>query len=92
MNTLCLGFFVNEYHLGFERGDLVIKGTRLLRGCCSLLALQCIFVLLVAADIVALGDNFCGLQHGHIGMLGISNDIWALCSETIAMFVLHQTD
>ena len=92
MDALLFGFFVNEDHFRRKRCEFCIEGTCLLSGGGPLLALQRVFVLLLAADVVALGDNLGSLQHRHISVLGLVSDAGALCAEAVAMFVLHQTD
>ena len=51
---------------GGDGDDLVVELARFLRGGDALLRLESVFVLLVAADAVTLGDRFGGLEHRHV--------------------------
>src|SRR5690606_5834756 len=62
---LFAGFLVHDLHLGLHRHDLIVEETVGLRGGDALLAAERIFVLIFARYIVALGDEFGRLDHGH---------------------------
>ena len=61
-----LGLLVDDVHRRGDRHDLVVELARGLRGGGALLRLQGIGIATVAADAVAGGDHFGGLQHRHV--------------------------
>ena len=63
---------VELLHLGVERNDLVLELAGLLRGGGAALAFQRIFVLALARDLVALGDDLGGLDHRHPQSSGLT--------------------
>ena len=60
---LFLGLLVDHLHLGLHRHDLVAELAGLLGGGHAPLGLQRIFVLVLAGDVVALGDDVGGVDH-----------------------------
>src|SRR6185437_14735658 len=65
-DALFLRHLVDHLHLGLHRDDLVLELVGLLGGRHAALRLQRIFVLVFAADLVALGDDVGGVDHGHV--------------------------
>ncbi len=63
------GFLVGHVHCRGDRNDFSVEIAGGLRGGGALLRLKRIFIHRVAADAIALGDDFCGLQHRHIDIL-----------------------
>ena len=63
------GFFarglVEALHLGGHGDDFVVEQARRLRGGNQLLRAEGIFVLIVSADIIALGHDVGSVDHGH---------------------------
>ena len=60
------GFLVGHIHGGGDGHDFGVEITGSLRSGGALLRLEGIFVHRVAADIIALGNHFGGLQHWHV--------------------------
>ncbi len=60
------GFLVLHLVRGGDGHDFVVEVAGFLRRGGALLALQRVFVLRLAADAIALGDGFGGLQHRHV--------------------------
>ena len=63
-----LGFLVHHRHCRCAGNDLVIKLAGFL--CCggALLRLERILILILAANVITLGDHFCSTDHRHVDM------------------------
>ena len=62
------GFTVLKFHHRGHRHDLLIKPARFLRGMGTLLRLQRVVVLHLAADAIARRDGFGCFQHRHVNI------------------------
>ena len=60
------GGLVGDQHLGGQRHDFIVEPASLLRRRGALLGAQRVFVLRLARDVVAVGDEFGGLDHRHV--------------------------
>ncbi len=87
-----LRVLVDHRHLGRDRHDLVIEAAALQRGADSALALQAVLVLLVTADLVALGDHFRRLQHRHVHFRLHRHQLVVDGMEFVHVLVLNQAD
>src|SRR6185437_13125208 len=65
-DALRLRRLVDDLHPGLHRDDLVLELVGLLCGGHAALRLQRILVLIVAAELVALGDDVGGIDHRHV--------------------------
>src|SRR5712671_3831803 len=87
-----LRVLVDHRHLGRDRHDLVIEVAALHRGADSALALQAVLVLLVTADLVALGDHFRRLRHRHVHFRLHRHQLVVDGMEFVHVLVLNQAD
>ncbi|MNO45525.1 hypothetical protein D3C76_357920 [compost metagenome] len=93
LETHGTGGLVDHLLGGCHRHDLIGEQAGLLRGSGAPLRLQGVGILGFAADVVALGDDFGGLQHGHIGVHGIAHhELVALGHGPFHVALLHQAD
>jgi hypothetical protein len=84
------GFTVGHDLDAWQFNDFIIEAAGFL-GCCSAtLGFQCVVILLIPSDVVALGDNFGGLQHRHV-------DVWLVFDQPrisgpvgVLVLILHQ--
>ena len=58
----------------------------------ALLRLERVFVLRLAADVVARGDDLGGLQHRHVGLRQVFDEPGVARPERVGMLVLDQRD
>src|SRR5690606_14298811 len=86
------GVLVLHHHGGGERHDLLIELAGLLRGGGALLADQGVFVLRLAADVVALGDDVGGLDHRHVQLRLVLHQPFVAAAVHVELVVLHQAD
>ena len=86
------GRLVGDRHLRGDRRELVLELAALLGGRGAALALQRIFVLLLARDAVALGDDLGGVDHGHVDLALDLEQRGILGVEAVHLVVLHQAD
>src|SRR5581483_7366988 len=66
---------VDHLHLGLHRDDLVLELVGLLGGGHAALRFQRILVLVFAADLVALGDDVGGVDHRHVDVGRVFEEI-----------------
>ena len=64
-DALGLGRLVDHLHFGLHRDDFVLELVGLLRGRHAALQFQRVFILVFAAELVALGDDIGGVDHRH---------------------------
>ncbi|MNO94870.1 hypothetical protein D3C76_864990 [compost metagenome] len=84
---------VDDFLAHADRYDFIGEQARCLGRCGALLGLQAVNVLGFTTDVVAPGDNFSGLQHRHVGMLGHAQHIGILFGGgELRVRVLHQAD
>ena len=65
-DALFLRLLVDHLHLGLHRDDLVLELVGLLGGRHAALRFQRVLVLILAAELVALGDDVGGVDHRHV--------------------------
>ncbi len=70
------GFLVLDGHRHGRGDDFRVEAPFGLSGCSALLGLKRIFVLALAADLVALGDGLRGAEHGHVDVLVHGDQRW----------------
>jgi hypothetical protein len=91
--ALFLGFLVDHLHLGGHRDDLVLEQAGGLGGGDALLAAQGVFVLVFAAEIVALGHDVGGVDHRHPqGRMGLHQLFFGDVEAVHVTAALHQRD
>src|SRR4051812_31252216 len=88
----CTGHLVGHRHLCGDRRELILELAALLGRGSAALALQRIFVLLLARDAVALGHDFGGVDHGHVDLALDLEQRRVLRMEAVHLVVLHQRD
>src|SRR5690606_13525240 len=86
------GGLVDDLHGGGHRRDLGVEPPLGLGPGGALLGLQGVFVLGLAADPVALGDDLGRLQHRHVDVRVQRLEIGVLEAEQVHVLVLHQGD
>ena len=86
------GFFVDQLFVGVQRHDFVFKAARCLCRRGALLALQAVFVLALARNLVALRDDFRCLDHRVIQLRLVALDPLFVRMPIVLVIVLHHAD
>src|SRR5271165_612909 len=86
------GRLVGDFHDRRQRNDLGLESPGGLRRCGALLRLQREFVLRLARDLVALGDDFGGLDHRHVRVVAVRDEPRILIAITVRVLVLDERD
>ena len=86
------GGLVLHRHGAGHRHDLGLEPPGGLGGGGALLRLQGVFVLRVAADAVAVGDDLRRLQHGHVELRDMLLEPGVAGAEAVHLVVLHERD
>ena len=84
------GRLVGDLHHAGQRRDLGVEPPGGLRRGCSLLRLQRIFVLPLARDLVALGDDLRRLDHRHVEVVAMLDEPGVLSAIAVHLVVLDQ--
>ena len=92
VETDFLRFFVHDAHAGRYWHNLIGKCAGLLSRRRTLLTLQAILILLFAADVVALANNFCGFQHRHVDIGCGRSDVFIRSAIAIVVLILYQAN
>ena len=87
-----LGLPVHDAHVRRQRHNLVVKPAGCLAGSRSLLALQCVFVLCFAADVVTFRNHFGCVDHRHQDVRMPFHQARVCGTVDILMFILDKTD